>query len=72
MTKSLLHSTCFPGSTKGSACTLHARSAKGVVSCLEQLAAMASPPMSSDGVRKALVESMPIIVHLTLRRMKAE
>lgn len=55
----------FSGSTKGSGCTIHARSAAGVVARLEQLAAMANPPMSSDGVRKSLVESMPIIVHLT-------
>jgi pilus assembly protein CpaF len=55
----------FCGSTKGSACTLHARSATGVVSRLEQLAAMAVPPMAAEGVRRALVEAMPIIVHLT-------
>jgi pilus assembly protein CpaF len=54
----------FSGSTKGSGCTIHARSAAGVVSRLEQLAAMANPPISSDGVRKSLVEAMPVIVHL--------
>ena len=54
----------FSGSTKGSGCTIHARSAAGVLARLEQLAAMANPPMSSDGVRKSLVEAMPIIVHL--------
>ena len=53
------------GSTKGSACTLHARSAVGVVTRLIQLAAMADPPLAAEGVRAALVEAQPIIVHLT-------
>lgn len=55
----------FCGSTKGSACTLHARSATGVVTRLEQLGAMANPPLSSQGVRAAIVEAQPIVVHLT-------
>ena len=55
----------FCGSTKGSACTLHARSALGVVTRLEQLGAMADPPLSSTGVRAALAEARPIVVHLT-------
>lgn len=54
----------FAGSTRGSACTLHARSATGVVNRFVYLGHSARPPVPADAVRHALAEAAPIIVHL--------
>ncbi len=54
----------FAGSTRGSACTLHARSAKGVVNRFVYLGHSAHPPVPPEAVRHALAEAAPIIVHL--------
>ncbi len=54
----------FAGSTRGSACTLHARSAKGVVNRFVYLGHSARPPVPAEAVRHALAEAAPIIVHL--------
>lgn len=54
----------FAGSTRGSACTLHARSAKGVVNRFVYLGHSARPTVPPEAVRHALAEAAPIIVHL--------
>jgi Flp pilus assembly CpaF family ATPase len=54
----------FAGSTRGSACTLHARSANGVVNRFVYLGHSARPPVPAEAVRHALAEAAPIIVHL--------
>jgi pilus assembly protein CpaF len=54
----------FSGSTRGSACTIHARSARAVLTRFEQYGLSARPALPPEAVRYALAESSPIVVHL--------
>lgn len=54
----------FTSNTRGSACTIHARSARAVVGRFEQYGLSASPVMPVEAVRWAMAEARPIIVHL--------
>ena len=54
----------FTSNTRGSACTIHARSARSVVGRFEQYGLAANPPLPVEAVRWALAEARPIIVHL--------
>lgn len=54
----------FSGSTRGSACTIHAASARDTISRLEQYGLSARPPLPPEAVRYALAQARPIIVHL--------
>jgi Flp pilus assembly CpaF family ATPase len=56
----------FTSSTHGSACTIHARSARAVVGRFEQYGLAAVPPLPAEAVRVAFANSLPIIVHLAL------
>lgn len=55
----------FSGSTRGSGCTIHARSARGTPRRFEQYGLAAHPPVPPDAVHYALAEAAPLIVHLT-------
>jgi Flp pilus assembly CpaF family ATPase len=54
----------FSASTRGSACTIHARSARGVVRRFEQYGLMSHPIVPADAINYGLAEASPIIVHL--------
>ena len=54
----------FTSSTAGSACTIHARSARAVIGRFEQYGMAARPPLPPEAVRLALANALPIIVHL--------
>jgi pilus assembly protein CpaF len=54
----------FTSNTRGSACTIHARSAHSVIGRFEQYGLAADPPLPVEAVRWALAEARPIIVHL--------
>ena len=54
----------FSGSTRGSGCTIHARSARGAVRRFEQYGIAASPPVPVEAINYGLAEAAPIIVHL--------
>ena len=54
----------FTASTAGSACTIHARSARAVIHRFEQYGMAANPPLPPEGVRLAFANALPIIVHL--------
>lgn len=54
----------FTSNTRGSACTIHARSARAVVGRFEQYGLSATPPLPVEAVRWAMAEARPIIVHL--------
>lgn len=55
----------FSGSTRGSACTIHARSARGVVRRFEQYGLGARRPVPVEAINYAMAEAAPLIVHLT-------
>lgn len=54
----------FTSSTAGSACTIHARSARAVIHRFEQYGMAATPPLPPQAVRLALANALPIVVHL--------
>ena len=54
----------FTASTRGSACTIHARSARGALRRFEYYGRQADPPLDSELVRIGLADAAPIIVHL--------
>lgn len=54
----------FSGSTRGSACTIHSRSARSAVRRFEQYGLAARRPLPVDAVNYALAEAAPLIVHL--------
>jgi pilus assembly protein CpaF len=54
----------FTASTRGSACTIHARSARGVLRRFEYYGRQANPPLDSELVRIGLADAAPIIIHL--------
>ena len=54
----------FSGSTRGSGCTIHARSARGAVRRFEQYGLAANPPVPVEAINYGLAEAAPIIVHL--------
>ena len=54
----------FSGSTRGSGCTIHARSARAAIRRFEQYGLFSRPPVPPEAVRYALAEAAPIIVHL--------
>jgi len=54
----------FSGSTRGSACTIHARSARGAARRFEQYGLNSHPPIPPAAIHYALAEAAPIIVHL--------
>lgn len=54
----------FSGSTRGSGCTIHARSARGSVRRFEQYGIASHPPVPVEAINFALAEAAPIIVHL--------
>lgn len=54
----------FSGSTRGSACTIHARSARGAVRRFEQYGLASNPPVPAEAIHHGLAEAAPIIVHL--------
>ena len=54
----------FSGSTRGSGCTIHARSARGVVRRFEQYGLGARPPVPPEAIAYGLAEAAPIILHL--------
>lgn len=54
----------FSGSTRGSGCTIHARSARGAVRRFEQYGIASQPPVPVEAINYGLAESSPIIVHL--------
>jgi pilus assembly protein CpaF len=54
----------FSGSTRGSGCTIHARSARGAVRRFEQYGLASDPPVPVDAINYGLAEAAPIIVHL--------
>lgn len=54
----------FTSSTAGSACTIHARSARSVVARFEQYGMAARPSLPPEAVRLGLANALPIIVHL--------
>jgi Flp pilus assembly CpaF family ATPase len=54
----------FSGSTRGSGCTIHARSARGAVRRFEQYGLAAHPPVPVEAINYGLAEAAPIIVHL--------
>jgi len=54
----------FSGSTKGSGCTIHARSARGAIRRFEQYGLGANPPVPVEAINHGLAEASPIIVHL--------
>ena len=54
----------FTASTRGSACTIHARSARAALRRFEYYGRQANPPLDSELVRMGLAEAAPIVVHL--------
>ena len=54
----------FSGSTRGSGCTIHARSARGAVRRFEQYGLASHPPVPVEAINYGLAESSPIILHL--------
>jgi pilus assembly protein CpaF len=54
----------FSGSTRGSGCTIHARSARGAVRRFEQYGLAANPPVPVEAINYGLAEAAPIIIHL--------
>jgi len=54
----------FTASTRGSACTIHARSARGALRRFEYYGRQANPPLDSELVRIGLADAAPIVVHL--------
>ena len=54
----------FSGSTRGSGCTIHARSARGALRRFEQYGLATHPPVPVEAINHGLAESSPIIVHL--------
>jgi len=54
----------FSGSTRGSGCTIHARSARGAIRRFEQYGFAAHPPVPVEAINYGLAEASPIIVHL--------
>ena len=54
----------FSGSTRGSGCTIHARSARGAVRRFEQYGLASHPPVPVEAINYGLAEASPIIVHL--------
>lgn len=54
----------FTSSTAGSACTIHARSARSVIARFEQYGMAARPALPPEAVRLGLANALPIIVHL--------
>lgn len=54
----------FSGSTRGSGCTIHARSARGAVRRFEQYGIASHPPIPTEAINYGLAEAAPIIVHL--------
>ena len=54
----------FSGSTRGSGCTIHARSARGAVRRFEQYGLGARPPVPTEAIAYGLAEAAPIILHL--------
>jgi len=54
----------FSASTRGSACTIHARSARGVVRRFEQYGLMSHPIVPPEAINYGLAEASPIILHL--------
>jgi pilus assembly protein CpaF len=54
----------FSGSTRGSGCTIHARSARGAVRRFEQYGLASHPPVPPEAINYGLAEASPIIVHL--------
>ena len=54
----------FSGSTRGSGCTIHARSACGAVRRFEQYGLGARPPVPPEAIAYGLAEAAPIILHL--------
>jgi hypothetical protein len=55
----------FSGSTRGSGCTIHARSARGAVRRFEQYGLGSVPPVPVEAINYGLAEASPIIVHLS-------
>jgi len=55
----------FTASTRGSACTIHARSARAALRRFEYYGRGSNPPLEADMVRMGLAEAAPIVVHLT-------
>lgn len=60
----------FSGSTHGSACTIHARSARGAARRFEQYGLNAQPPVVPEAIHYALAEAAPVIVHLATSRVE--
>lgn len=54
----------FSGSTRGSGCTIHSRSARGAVRRFEQYGLGSIPPVPVEAINYGLAEAAPIIVHL--------
>jgi pilus assembly protein CpaF len=54
----------FSGSTRGSGCTIHARSARGTVRRFEQYGLASRPPVPVEAINYGLAEASPLIVHL--------
>ena len=54
----------FTSNTRGSACTIHARSARSVIGRFEQYGLATNPPLPVEAVRWGLAEARPIILHL--------
>jgi pilus assembly protein CpaF len=54
----------FSGSTRGSGCTIHARSARGAVRRFEQYGLGSQPSVPVEAINYGLAEAAPIIVHL--------
>lgn len=55
----------FTASTKGSACTIHARSARSALDRFEYYGRAATPPLDAEMIRRGLAEAAPIVVHLS-------
>ena len=54
----------FTASTRGSGCTIHARSARGALRRFEYYGRAANPPLDVELVRIGLADAAPIVVHL--------
>jgi pilus assembly protein CpaF len=54
----------FTASTRGSACTIHARSARAALHRFEYYGRQADPPLDSELVRMGLADAAPIVIHL--------
>jgi len=54
----------FTASTRGSACTIHARSARAALRRFEYYGRGSDPPLDGEMIRMGLAEAAPIVVHL--------